>query len=80
MLTLTETMQKMQARVLSDPMKGGEKRKEQDNPKSASTSKTTTQNSESDIESQRFSSAEKCGEPIYEKLAKVDGMRKKLNK
>lgn len=78
MLTLKQTMQKMQERMYSNPMKIGKKRKEQDNPQSASTSKTTKQNSESEIKSQCLSLAEKCGEPIYEKLAKVDGMRKKL--
>lgn len=78
MLTLTQTMQKMQESMFSNPMKIGKKRKEQDNPQSASTSKTTKQNSESEIKSQCLSLAEKYGEPIYEKLAKVDGMRKKL--
>lgn len=40
MLTLKQTMQKMQERMYSNPMKIGKKRKEQDNPQSASTSKT----------------------------------------
>lgn len=51
MLTLKQTMQKMQERMFSNPMKIGKKRKEQDNPQSASTSKTTKQNSESEIKS-----------------------------
>lgn len=51
MLTLKQTMQKMQERMFINPMKSGKKRKEQDNPQSASTSKTTKQNSESEIKS-----------------------------
>lgn len=110
MLTLTQTMQKMQEHVLCDPLKRGEKRKAQDIPQTASTSKTNGQDSESDTESdtdndsfeellvegseekesdaddlleelaEGFGSDDKCGEPIYEKLAKVanDGMRTKL--
>uniref|UniRef100_K1PU65 Uncharacterized protein n=1 Tax=Magallana gigas TaxID=29159 RepID=K1PU65_MAGGI len=62
----------MLERVFSDPMKSGEKGKEQDNPKLASTSKTPTQNSESDIKSWCLSSAEKSDKPIFERLAKVD--------
>lgn len=48
MLTLT---QKMQEHVLCDPLKRGEKRKAQDIPQTASTSKTNRQDSESDTES-----------------------------
>lgn len=77
MLTPTQTLQKMLERVFSDPIKSGEKGKEQDNPKLASTSKTPTQNSESDIKSWCLSSAEKSDKPIFERLAKVDGMKKK---
>lgn len=101
MLTLTQTMQKMQEHVLCDPLKRGEKRKAQDIPQTASTSKTNRQDSESDTESdtdndsfeellvegseekesdaddlleelaEYFGSDDKCGEPIYETLAKV---------
>lgn len=78
MLTPTQTLQKMLERVFSDPIKSGEKGKEQDNPKLASTSKTPTQNSESDIKTWCLSSAEKSGKPIFERLAKVDGMKKSL--
>lgn len=77
MLTPTQTLQNMLERVFSDPMKSGEKGKEQDNPKLASTSKTPTQNSESDIKSWCLSSAEKSDKPIFERLAKVDGMKKR---
>lgn len=78
MLTPTQTLQNMLERVFSDPMKSGEKGKEQDNPKLASTSKTPTQNSESDIKSWCLSSAEKSDKPIFERLAKVDGMKKSI--
>lgn len=101
MLTLTQTMQKMQEHVLCDPLKRGEKWKAQDIPQTASTSKTNGQDSESDTESdtdndsfeellvegseekesdaddlleelaEGFGSDDKCGEPIYETLAKV---------
>lgn len=79
MLTLTQTMQKMQERTFSNPMKIGKKRKEQDNPQSASTSKTTKQNSESEIKSQCLSLAEKCGEPIYEKFSESRRYEKKAH-
>lgn len=110
MSTLTQTMQKMQEHVLCDPLKRVEKRKAQDIPQTASTSKTNRQGSESDTESdadndsfeellvegseekesdaddlleelaQCFGSDDKCGEPIYKKLAKVanHGRRTKL--
>lgn len=51
MWTMTQTMQKMQKHVLSDPLKRGEKRKAQDIPQSASPRKTNKQDSESDNES-----------------------------
>lgn len=95
----------MQEHVLCDPLKRGEKRKAQDIPQTASTSKTNRQDSVSDADNdsfeellvegskekesdaddlleelaEGFGSDDKCGEPIYEKLAKVakDGMRTK---
>lgn len=63
--------------VFSDFMKSGEKGKEQDNFKLVLISKIFMQNSEFDIKFWCLSLVEKFDKLIFERLVKVDGMKKK---